>query len=61
MVMNVRYLTLTEDEHAALLNGWKTGKRHTFRSRCNMVLLSNQQYDMSEIAALEGVSRQTGS
>ena len=57
--MNVRYLTLTEEEHAALLKGWKTGKRHPFRSRCNMILLSNQQYDMTEIAALEGVTRQT--
>lgn len=57
--MNVRHISLSEEEHAALLAGWKTGKRHTFRSRCNMVLLSHQGYDMTEIASLEGVTRQT--
>lgn len=57
--MNVRHITLSEDEHALLLQGWKTGKRHSFRSRCNMLLLSSQHYDTVEIAALEGVTRQT--
>ena len=57
--MNVRHVTLSEEEHAALLQGWKTGKRHPFRSRCNMILLSGQGYNATEIAALEGVSRQT--
>ena len=57
--MNVRHITLTAEEHAALVEGWKKGKRHTFRSRCNMILLSSQHYDMTEIAALEGVTRQT--
>ena len=57
--MNVRHITLSEEEHTALLQGWKTGKRHPFRSRCNMILLSGQGYNATEIAALEGVSRQT--
>ena len=57
--MNVRLVTLSDEEHDALMDGWKKGKRHTFRSRCNMVLLSNQGYDMKEIASLVGVTRQT--
>jgi transposase len=57
--MNVRTIALSDEEHSALIDGWKNGKKHTFRSRCNMILLSNQGYDMVEIASLEGVTRQT--
>jgi transposase len=57
--MNVRLLTLTDEEYDDLAAGWKTGKRHTFRSRCNMILLSHQGYDMKEIASLVGATRQT--
>ena len=57
--MNISIISLSESEHGILLEGWKKGKIHTFRSRCNMVLLSGQGYGMTEIAYLEGVTRQT--
>lgn len=57
--MNVRFVTLTDEEHHILMEGWKKGKRHTFRSRCNMILLSHQGYDITEIGFLVGVTRQT--
>lgn len=57
--MASRYITLSADENAALMNGWKTGKKHTFRSRCNMILLSNQGYGMVDIATIEGTTRQS--
>jgi transposase len=57
--MNVRHITLSEEERAALITGWKTGKQHTFRSRCNLVILSDQGYDMGQIADLLGITRQT--
>ncbi|NJC27881.1 helix-turn-helix domain-containing protein [Neolewinella antarctica] len=57
--MASRYVTLSADENAALMKGWKTGSKHTFRSRCNMILLSNQGYGMVEIASMEGATRQS--
>lgn len=57
--MNIRTITLSDGESEELIKGWKTGKQHTFRSRCNMVLLSNQGYNVIEIGNIEGVTRQT--
>lgn len=57
--MGSRYISLSEAENAALIEGWKTGKKHTFRSRCNMILLSNQGYAMIDIASMEGTTRQS--
>lgn len=59
MIVASRYVTLSADENTALMKGWKTGKKHTFRSRCNMILLSNQGYGMVYIASMEGTTRQS--
>lgn len=56
--MNRQQIELTPEEHLTLMEGWKKGKKHTFRSRCNMVLLNYQGYSRAEIGAIEGTSRQ---
>ena len=54
-----RYITLSPTQRQELLDGKKTGKSHLYRCRCNLILLSDQGYDMTQIASLESITRQT--
>jgi transposase len=57
--MKERFINLSKSEKAVLTTGPKTGKKHTFRSRCSMILRSDQGYTVSTIAELEDTTRQT--
>ncbi len=43
-------IVLTDDERAALEKGYKFGKVHGFRQRCQMILLKEKQKPSREIA-----------
>lgn len=53
-----RFVKLTEDEQKTLKEGWKNGKKATFRQRCHYLLLSNQGKEILEISELYEISRQ---
>ena len=47
----MRYISpLTDEERAALEEGWRNGKKHHFRNRCHSILLSAESYTVPEIA-----------
>lgn len=48
-----RYIEkLTEAEQTALKKGYKIGKSHRFRSRCQSILLSHQGYTCDQLAKM---------
>jgi len=52
-----RYIEkLITKEISELENGFKSGKSHTYRSRCKSILLSHQGWQCSAIAEFFGVS-----
>lgn len=52
-----RYIEqLTTQEIKDLENGFKSGKSHTYRSRCKSILLSHQGWQCSSIAEFFGVA-----
>lgn len=53
-----RYIQLTQQERSALKQGFKSGKKAIFRQRCHFILLSDQGYDIPQIADFYEVSRQ---
>lgn len=53
-----RFINITEVEEKALKEGWKNGKRATFRQRCHYILLSHQGKEILEISEIYQVSRQ---
>lgn len=53
-----RFIKLTKTERESLEQGFKFGKRATFRQRCHYVLLSDQGYGVNQIAELYRVTRQ---
>ena len=53
-----RYIKLTKKERARLENGYKTGKKATFRQRCHYILLSDQGKSIEEIGDIYQTSRQ---
>lgn len=46
---------LTEAEQTALKKGYKIGKSHRFRSRCQCILLSHQGYTCAQLAKMFNV------
>ena len=53
-----RYIKLTETARQALNDGFKNGQKATFRQRCHFLLLSDQGYDIQQIAEMYQVTRQ---
>ena len=49
-----KIIELTEQQRAALENGYRNGKSHAFRSRCQMVLLKSEQRTAAEITKILG-------
>ena len=43
----------------ALEEGWKNGKSHAFRKRCEAILLSNKGKDAKEISVILSVNKRT--
>ncbi len=49
-----KIIELTEQQRAALEDGYRKGKSHAFRSRCQMVLLKSEKRTASEITEILG-------
>ncbi len=49
-----RIIELTDQQRAALENGYRKGKNHVFRLRCKMVLLKCEKRSSVEIAQILG-------
>ncbi len=49
-----KIIELTDEQRAALENGYRTGKTHAFRSRCQMVLLKSEKRTAVEITKILG-------
>ena len=47
---------LTDAEIAHLEAGWKEGKSHDFRNRCQCILLSHQGYDAAQLSSIYAVT-----
>jgi transposase len=53
-----RYIQLEAGQRAELEQGYKRGKRSSYRQRCHIILLSAQGYSISEIGEIINCSRQ---
>ena len=53
-----RFIKLIQTDREALREGFKKGKKATYRQRCHFILLSDQGYEIQQIAELYEVSRQ---
>lgn len=51
-----RFITLTETQKHSLEKGYKTGKSHLFRRKCQCILLSDEGKTVTELSELFGVS-----
>ena len=49
-----KVIELTAEQRAELEKGYRTGKSHCFRVRCQMILLKSQQRTSTEIAEVLG-------
>ena len=47
-----RYITLIEADYIAVECAYKEGKKHHYRERCQVILLSHQQYSIGELALM---------
>lgn len=50
---------LNDTEKSMLEEGWKNGKSHVFRNRCQGILMSHQGYDAKAISNLFSVRKRT--
>lgn len=50
-----KVIELTNEQRTELENGYKTGKSHTFRQRCQIVLLKTENRTSLEVADILGV------
>lgn len=50
----IRQIILTEEERRALEAGYKHGKNHAFRKRCQLVLLKTEKRKSKEVAEIVG-------
>ena len=54
-----KIIELTEENRQELENGYRNGKSHAFRQRCQMVLLKSEQRTSLEIGKLVGSCEMT--
>jgi transposase len=50
---------ITKEEIKMLEAGWKDGKSHAFRNRCQCILLSNKGNDVEELSKIFSVTKET--
>lgn len=50
---------LSDLEKSNLQDGWAYGKSHSFRNRCQAILLSNEDYNTEELVKVFSVSKNT--
>lgn len=53
-----RFIKLSEEQRKELECGFKSGRKPIFRQRCHYLLMSDQGYDIPQIAELYRVTRQ---
>lgn len=53
-----RYIQLEAKQRDDLEQGYKQGKRFSYRQRCHIILLSDQARSVSEISRIMGCTRQ---
>lgn len=58
MSAHKRYIKLSEEQRKELEHGFKSGSKSIFRQRCHYVLMSDQGYEIPQIAELYRVTRQ---
>ena len=51
----IKVIELTNEQRTELENGYRTGKSHTFRQRCQIVLLKTENRTSLEVADILGV------
>lgn len=49
-----KVIELTKDQRSELENGYKNGKSHSFRQRCQMILLKSENRTSLEITSILG-------
>ncbi len=49
-----KIVQLTDEQHIALEKGYRKGKSHTFRMRCQMILLKSEKRTSLEVAGVLG-------
>lgn len=54
-----RFVKLGQEEEILVADGFKNGKKATFRKRCHYILLSHQGKTIKEIADIYKVTRQS--
>ncbi len=57
--MKKKFIQLTEEEKITLQEGMKNGKAHLFRERSHCLLLSNDGYEVKDLAVVFRVSQIT--
>lgn len=50
---------LTDTDFTMLNEGWKNGKSHVFRNRCQCILMSHQGHDVKELSKMFSVRTRT--
>ncbi|CAN5566095.1 hypothetical protein BH18ACI1_BH18ACI1_13060 [soil metagenome] len=50
----IKVIALSDEQRAELEKGYRNGKSHTFRQRCQMILLKSEKRTSLEIAAVMG-------
>jgi len=50
----IKVIELTAEQRAELEKGYRTGKSHCFRTRCQMILVKSEKRTSVEIAAVLG-------
>ncbi len=50
-----KVIELTKDQQIELEIGYKTGKSHTFRQRCQIILLKSEKRTSIEVADILGI------
>jgi transposase len=54
-----KFIQLTKEENITLQEGMKNGKSHLFRERCHCLLLSDDGYEVKDLAEVFRVSQIT--
>lgn len=54
-----KVIELTETEREELENGYRTGKTHSFRQRCQMILLKSEKRTSMEVVGILGSCEMT--
>ncbi len=54
-----KVIELTETEREELENGYRTGKTHSFRERCQMILLKSEKRTSEEVVGILGSCEMT--